>query len=173
VSFFGLFESCALALQDDDDAIRLMDGVRRWIGSGASATRSKQHVESRHAPTSKTSKREHIPDKNSTEYIATALLDPVVPLEEEQEYTDYVVHCQELVMAQPEYTERKDMAIYENAVMIASLGDEEALSTVHDRDLEIFGMYVDRSSPAVAVSFGDRELLPVSFHYEKWINGVF
>ena len=111
-------------------------------------------------------------EKNSTEYIATALLDPIVPPEEEQEYTDYVEHCQEFVMAQPEYTERKDMAIYENAVMISSLGDEEEVITVHDRDLEIFEMYVDRCSPAVAEGFRDRELLPVSFHYEKWIVGV-
>ncbi|KAI0691187.1 polyphosphoinositide phosphatase [Cytidiella melzeri] len=151
---------------------RLMDGVRRWIGSGSSS-RNKQHVESRHAPASKTLKHEHRPDKNSTEYIATASLDPVVPPEEEQEYTDYVEHCQEIVMAQPDYTERKDMNIYENAVMISSLGDEEDVIVVIDRDLDVYEMYVDRGSPAVAEGFGDREFLPVSFHYEKWLNGVF
>ncbi|KAI0086625.1 SacI homology domain-containing protein [Irpex rosettiformis] len=151
---------------------KLMDGVRRWMTSGSPSNRKKQHVESRHAPASKTSLLEHRPDKNSTEYIAISLLDPVVPPEEEQEYTYYVEHCQELVMAQPDYTVRKDMVIYENAVAVADIGDEDELITAQDRDLEIFEMYVDRSSPAVAMGFGDRELLPVSFHYEKWINGV-
>lgn len=149
-----------------------MDGVRRWIASGSPSSRNKQHVESRNAPASKTFKMEHRPDKNSTGYIATALLDPVVPPEEEKEYTDYVEHCQELVMAQPDYTVHKDMVIYETAVAITDMGDEDEVITVQDRDLEIFEMYVDRSSPAVAEGFRDRELLPVSFHYEKWINGV-
>lgn len=149
-----------------------MDGVRRWIGSGSPSSRNKQHTESRHSPKSRTFKLEHRPDKTSTQYIATALLDPAVPPEEEQEYTDYVEHCQELVMARPDYTERKDMNIYENAVMIASLGDEEDVILVQERDFEIFELYIDRGSPAVAEGFGEKELLPVSFYYDKWINGV-
>ncbi|KAI0340121.1 hypothetical protein BDW22DRAFT_1379536 [Trametopsis cervina] len=150
---------------------KLMDGVRRWITSGSPSRRNNTHVESRHTPASKTSKLEHRPDKNSTEYIATALLDPVVPPEEEQEYTDYVEHCQEILMALPDYTERKDMHIYENAVALASFGEEDVIVT-QERDFDIFDMYAERGSPSVAEAMGEKELLPVSFHYEKWLNGV-
>lgn len=150
---------------------RLMDGVRRWIGSGGASTRASPHVESRNVPASKALKMESRPDKMSTEYIATALLNPVVPSEEQQEYTDYVDQCQEMLKLPPDYAERKDMKVYENTVSLASLGDEEAV-VVQERDLDAYTMYVEKASPFVAEAVGSNQHLPVSFHYEKWIMGT-
>ena len=82
-----------------------MDGVRRWITSGSPTTRKSAHVEPWHAPASKASKQEVKVDRNSTGYIAAALLDPVVPEEEELEYGAYVEQCDELSRAPPELAE--------------------------------------------------------------------
>lgn len=151
--------------------LRLMDGVRRWIGSGALSSRASPHVESRNVPASKSSKLESRPDKMSTEYIATALLNPVVPPEEEQEYTVYVDQCQELLRSPPDFVERKDMKVYENAISLANLGDEEAI-TIQERDFDVYASYVEKGSPFVAEAIGSKELLPITFNYEKWVTGV-
>lgn len=140
--------------------------------SGSPSSRNKPQIESRNAPSSNAAKLEHRSEKLTTEDVATALLNPVVPPGEKQEYTYYVEHCQELVMAQPDYTVRNDMIIYENVVAIADMGDEDEVITLQDPDLKVFEMYVDRSSPAVAEGFADRDLLPISFYYEKWINCI-
>lgn len=119
----------------------------------------------------KASKLESRPDKMSTEYIANALLNPVVPAEEEQEYTDYVVQCQEMLRTPPDYADRKDIKVYENAISLAALGDEEDI-VVHDRDFDAFEVYVEKASPFVAEAAGSKEHLPITFNYEKWVAGV-
>ena len=148
-----------------------MEGVRRWIGSSSPTSRNIPHIESRNVPTSKTSKLEHRPDKMSTQYIATALLDPVVPEEELQEYSDDVEQCQEMLRAPPDYAERKDMKVYENTISLASFGDEEIIF-VHERDLDNYATYAEKSSPYVAEAAGNKEKLPITFNYEKWLIGV-
>ena len=149
---------------------RIMDGVRRWIRSGSPLRRASVRVESRSDTSSKASKLDSRPDKTSTEYIATALLNPVVPTEEKQEYKDYIDQCQEILDVTADFAERKDQQVYESAIALATLeGDEESLPP--EKDLETFYVYVDKASPQVAESAGNKELLPITFSYEKWISG--
>lgn len=67
-----------------------MDGVRKWIGSGSSASRRKARIESRQNMRSKSLKREDSSkDPKSTEEMAHRNLNPVVPENEEAEYLGY------------------------------------------------------------------------------------
>ncbi|THG95141.1 hypothetical protein EW026_g6457 [Hermanssonia centrifuga] len=148
---------------------RLMDGVRRWIRAGSPSKRNSVRAESRHEAGLKSSKSDQRPDKTSTEYIASALLDPVVPLEEEHEYKDYIDQCQDMLNAPPDYAERKDQKVYINAVALSALDDDDPWA-VPDKELELFGVYMKKGSPYTAESAGSRENLPVTFNYEKWIT---
>lgn len=149
-----------------------MDGVRRWITSGSPSTRKSAHIEHGHAPTSKASKHEIKVDKNSTEYIAVALLDPVVPEGEELEYNAYVEQCDELSRAPPELAGRKDQKVYEGAVILSSLGDESS-ELIKEKDNELYRVYVEKGRPYTADVVDGKETLPVVSDYEKWvITGV-
>ena len=147
-----------------------MDGVRRWIRSGSPLRRASIRVEARNEASAKTSKLDHRPDKTSTEYIATALLSPVVPAEEKQEYTEYIDQCREMLGTIPDYAERKDQQVYESAVAMATMGDDDML-VPPDKDIDSFYSFVDKASPLIAESTGSRENLPITFNYEKWIAG--
>ena len=103
--------------------------------------------------------------------MARASYNPVVSPEEKQEYTAYVEQCQEMLRTPPDYTEMKDMEVYENAVSLFGLGDDD-IAVVSDRDFELYGAYVEKSSPQVAEASVSKEKLPVTFNYEKWIAGL-
>ncbi|KAJ3557105.1 hypothetical protein NM688_g1653 [Phlebia brevispora] len=149
---------------------RLMDGVRRWIRAGSPLRRPNVRIESRHEASLKASKLDHRPDKTSTEYIATALLNPVVPPEEKQEYKEYIDQCREMLDTLPEYAERKDQQVYENAVALATLGDDNTW-VPPEKDVDTFYTFVEKGTPLVAESAGNKEVLSITFNYEKWIAG--
>lgn len=148
-----------------------MDGVRRWITSGSPTNRKSAHVEAWHVPPSKTSITELKPDKNSTEYIAVALLDPSVPPGEETEYGVYIAQCYELSRAPQEYAARKDQRTYEGAVSLASSGGSDT-ATVRDKDVETYVSHVEKGRPFTSDFVGEKERLPIQFDYEKWLGGV-
>ena len=143
-----------------------MDGVRRWITSGSPTTRKSAHVEPWHAPASKASKQEIKIDKSSTEHLAAALLDPVVPEEEELEYNAYVEHSR----APPELPGRKDQRMYESTVLLSVLGRDENIAAVREKDLEIYGTYVEKGRPYEAEVVNEKETLPIVFDYGKWLT---
>lgn len=69
---------------------RVVQGVRRWIGSTPEPNQKKARAKSVSRPEPKTPTVEPL-DKHSTEAVATALLDPYVSEEEEAEYQELVV----------------------------------------------------------------------------------
>lgn len=149
---------------------RLMDGVRRWMTSGSPTNRKSAHVEAWEAPQSSASNTELRLDRKSTECIATTLLDPTVPLEEEAEYGAYVAQCEELSRAPPESAARADQRTYEGAVSLASCGTDAA--AVKDKDVTLYAAYVDKGRPLSTDFAAGRERLSTSFDYEKWLVGV-
>lgn len=149
---------------------RLMDGVRRWITSGSPTARKSPHVEPWHAPASKASNQEIKVDKSSSEHIAAALLDPAVPLDEEREYGAYVEQCDELSRAPPNLAGRKDQRIYESTVLLSALGGDESLGDVKEKDLEVYGTYIEKGKPYTAEVVNEKETMPIVFDYGKWLT---
>lgn len=149
-----------------------MDGMRRYFRSGSSSPlrRASVRAESRSEVSSKTSKIESRPDKTSTEYVATALLNPVVPPEEKQEYKEYVDQCAEMLDAPPDYTERKDQKVYENAIAMSTSGDDD-FWLPPEKDLDTLYAFVEKASPLVSETIGSKDNLPITFNYEKWTSG--
>ena len=70
----------------------------------------------------------------------------------------------------PDYAERKDQQVYENAVAMATMGDDDMLVPL-DKDIDAFYTFVDKASPSIAEYAGSKENLPITFNYEKWIEG--
>jgi len=68
----------------------VVQGVRRWIGSTSQTHQKKARGKSVSRPEDKAITSDPIPDKHSTEAVATALLDPYVSEEEEAEYQGWV-----------------------------------------------------------------------------------
>lgn len=69
------------------DTWRLMDGVRRWIRSSPKGTRMSP-VDGPTRPRSRFVATPVETDPNSTEAIATQLMDPIVAPKEEDEYQE-------------------------------------------------------------------------------------
>lgn len=136
--------------------------------SGSPTNLEDENDEAWHGPTLKASKHEIRIDKSSTEYIAAALLDPIVPEDEQDEYRVYVEQCHELATAPPEYAGRKDQKVYEASVALAYHG-EAALEDIKLKDRELYGAYVEKGRPFTAEVVGYRENLPITFDYEKWL----
>ncbi|THH30440.1 hypothetical protein EUX98_g3744 [Antrodiella citrinella] len=146
---------------------RLMDGVRRWIGSSPASNRHSKRTESRQDPESGTSEAEHDPVyQYSTEVIATRLMDPIVTPDERAEYQEYIDQCMELLDAPPNGAERKDRKVY-GAAIATGLGEGGITMDpeVVDKD---FVTFVERPLDAT----GRRDNLPITFNYEKWIAGI-
>ena len=129
---------------------------------------------------------EHTLDRYSTEALAKQLLDPVVSEVEEVEYqgsvffpsesflyayssrlSRYIDQCQELLDAPATLGERKALEVYALAVQTAR-GD------THDywpEDIpKEFLSYIERSSTQY-LDGSKKEVLPVSFDYDRWLSG--
>ncbi|KAH8107843.1 polyphosphoinositide phosphatase [Cristinia sonorae] len=146
---------------------RLMDGVRRWIGSSPANNRHSKRTESRQDPESGPDEREYDPVyQYSTEFIARRLMDPIVTPEEEAEYQEYIDQCMDLLDAPPNGAERKDRKVYGAAIATGmGEGDIEMTPEVLDKD---FVIYLERPMDAS----GRRDNLPITFNYEKWLTGI-
>lgn len=67
---------------------RLMDGVRRWIGSSPANKRHSKRAEMRQDPESPDEQEYDPVYQYSTEFIAGRLMDPIVTPEEKAEYQE-------------------------------------------------------------------------------------
>lgn len=105
--------------------------------------------------------------KNSKEYVAVALLDSVVPDEEELEYNACVEQCDELSRAPPKLARRKDQKVYEDTVVLSSL-DDDSPELIKEKDNELYRAYVDKGRLYAAGVVGGKETLPIVSDYEKW-----
>ncbi|KAI0785573.1 polyphosphoinositide phosphatase [Abortiporus biennis] len=155
---------------------RLMDGVRRWMGSNPSSSRHKNRgVESFQDSKSKASKLDNELDPYSTASIALQLLDPTVSKKEESEYQEYIDQCLELLYTPPDYADPKDMRIYDSVIHKSSIGyqdhEVDEVLEVSEKDVNSYVSYVDKASPRIAESAGYRDYLPITFNYEKFIAG--
>lgn len=113
------------------------------------------------------SREQHL-DKNSTAAVAESALDPKVSEEEETEYQGYIDQCQELLDAPSTYGERKDLEIYSSAVQI---GKGDGLDLWPEEIPREFITYINRQSAGYADN-RNKEAFPVSFNYERWLDGL-
>ena len=150
-----------------------MDGVRRWIRASSPMRRSSVRIESRASPTSSSNKLDPRPDRSSTAYLAGALLDPVVPAEEKQEYKDYIDQGQEMLDLPPDWAEPKDQLVYEHAIALAAAGEEDADERwiPPEKDVDVFCAFVEKGSPLVVETEGSQQFLPITFDYGRWTAG--
>ncbi|KAI0920428.1 hypothetical protein AcV5_010162 [Taiwanofungus camphoratus] len=144
---------------------RLMDGVRRWIGSNPAPGSRISHADRVSNPRSKLQGISVELDPNSTEAIATQLLDPTVS--EEAEYEEYVDQYEELLVASDHWLARDDLEKYQHAFGIA----QGELAYLHDAKEESFAPYVESANPQ-GLDGAPRDFLPIKFDYEKWLTGV-
>lgn len=158
-----------------------MEGVRRWMGTHPITSPQKTHGK----PISRVEVKkvcvEHESNLHSTEAIAWQLLDPTVSEEEEEEYQGYACYisanvkcglseiicryidqCQELTEAS---VERKDLAVYLTAVRIAT-GEADGIAD------DTYLAYVQRGTSRYLDVTTRTDALPVTFNYERWINGL-
>ena len=71
--------------------------------------------------------------------------------------------------APPELAGRKDQRMYEGTVLLSALGGDEGLAEVREKDVEVYGTYVEKGQPYVAEVVNEKETLPIVFDYEKWL----
>ena len=152
---------------------RLMDGVRRWIRSGSPLRHASIRAEPHADPNASSDSDAERVDKTSTEYIAAALLNPVVTAKEKKEYWDYVTQCEEMLDSQDmDCVEAKDQQLYANVVAVAAMGpveeDAQVWPTPTEKDIDIYYGYVEKANPFDDEVVGGKEFLPVAFNYEKW-----
>jgi len=145
---------------------RLMDGVRRWMRSSSVPGSRISHVDRATRPRSRHVGNTVELDHNSTEVIATQLMDPTVAPKEEIEYQDYVDQYEDLLVTSDDGVAREDMEKYRSGVWIA----QGELSFLQDVREDIFAAYVGNVTPQTMD--GLRDPLPVKYDYEKWIGGV-
>ncbi|KAJ2920989.1 hypothetical protein H1R20_g16104, partial [Candolleomyces eurysporus] len=148
----------------NDPQSRVVQGVRRWIGSQVSSGNKKTSGKSASRPDPKKPQVSAV-DERSTQYLATRLLSPSVSEMEEAEYQGYIDQCQEMLDAPLTIGERKDLEIYAMAV-------EGGLGIAPDWPDKVpieFVTYVDRG---LTVHLDNKDPIPVTFNYEKWLGGV-
>ncbi|KAI0071223.1 hypothetical protein K474DRAFT_1712651 [Panus rudis PR-1116 ss-1] len=150
-------------------APKLMDGVRRWIGT--STTRHRHRIEQRQDPKDKarTKKTVEVND-HSTETIATQRLNPVVSEKEEAEYGEYIKQTTSILDTSLDSAEPLDKRLYHAAIAKAAGKEESFVQTeYYEKDLETFDAFVAKASPKLAESAAWRDSLPITFNYEKWL----
>ncbi|PPQ98648.1 hypothetical protein CVT24_004146 [Panaeolus cyanescens] len=163
--------------REGDPHSRVVQGVRRWIGSQPSRNRAhlRHHQESRGQAVRVKKDKPKTPtegttlDRNSSEQVARALLDPTVSADEEAEYQGYIDQYQDLLEA-PSTLERKDLEVYNNAIQTAKGAGLLEVWTddpedVYSRDLVA---YVEKSSTRYLDGV-EKEAFPVTFNYERWL----
>lgn len=142
---------------------RLMDGVRRWMGTSNRQRRVTIRKDTHTDAHSKESGPEKNLDPHSTASVALSLLDPTVSADEEAEYEEYIEIEQSLP---PDFVERKDRKVYENTVLLA-LGEDVTTTEVSEKD---FLAYCDRANPGITEAPISKDVLPITFNYDKWIT---
>ncbi|CAL1708203.1 unnamed protein product [Somion occarium] len=151
---------------------RLMDGVRRWIGS-STVVRHHPRVELRQDK-KQAARSKEVPERpkdiHSTEYVATQLLNPDVSKKERAEYEEYINQTIALLSMAHEHAEPGDEKVYETSVRVAR-GEEVRLSNETDKDLATYTAFIERGSPDIAVDAFAKGRFPITFNYEKWISG--
>ncbi|KDQ54485.1 hypothetical protein JAAARDRAFT_38159 [Jaapia argillacea MUCL 33604] len=143
---------------------RLMDGVRRWMGTEVSSGSRKSHGSASTPHQSQTSRNEPQIDSYSTEALAKQLLEPSVATEEEDEYRGYIDQCQDLLNMPStiaELAEQQDLQLYTLAVRIAS-GTSQYVGDSSD---DAFVAYVDRGSTRFAEA-----TRVTNYNYDKWLE---
>jgi len=145
---------------------RLMEGVRRWMGSQPTSSPQKTHgkPDSRADVTKALAEPEF--NAHSTAVIARQLLDPAVSEEEEDEYRGYIDQCQELIEAA---VDRKDRMVYQAAARTATGETAAWQDEIVD---EVFLNYVERGTAQYLDGAGRKDALPVAFNYDRWIGGL-
>lgn len=78
----------------------------------------------------------------------------------------YIDQCEELLNAQTLRTERKDLGVYQTAI---DTSNGVGLDWCREEVVESYMTYVGKRYVHEAATA--RELLPVTYNYEKWISG--
>ncbi|EIN05856.1 polyphosphoinositide phosphatase [Punctularia strigosozonata HHB-11173 SS5] len=137
---------------------RLMQGVRRWMGSQNNSHALKGSSKAIVETDTSRSRPEAITDPRSTEDLAVALLNPTVPDDEEAEYEVYIGQYAKMLDGPDTLPERKDMLIYQKALR-AGIGE------IPDADLDKLDPKV---GSFVAVKDTRGESVRPTFPYDKW-----
>jgi hypothetical protein len=77
----------------------------------------------------------------------------------------YIDQCQELLDA-PRRAERKDLDIYQGAVRTAT---GETADWPDEYPDEVFMIYVEQGTSRYLDGAEHREVLPITFNYERWV----
>ncbi|KAF9451310.1 hypothetical protein P691DRAFT_808062 [Macrolepiota fuliginosa MF-IS2] len=143
----------------------VVQGVRQWIRSSPTLEKQKKHQNKAHTGT-EVVKTQVIAnqDRNPTELLALKLLEPFVSEDEQDEYQGYIDQCQEFLNAPAMRSERKDLSVYQAAIDSShGLG----LDWCKEETVEGYVSYLSKTHVHEAL----KELLPITYNYEKWLSG--
>jgi len=143
----------------------VVQGVRQWIRSSPTSERKKKH-QSKMQTEAEAVKAQVVTDqdKNPTELLALQLLEPSVSEDEQDEYQGYIDQCQEFLNASAMRSERKDLGVYQAAIDTSTgIG----LDWCKEETVENYVAYVGKKHVLEAT----KELLPITYKYEKWLSG--
>ncbi|KAH9477025.1 Polyphosphoinositide phosphatase [Psilocybe cubensis] len=150
-----------------DPSSRVVQGVRRWIGShhpSREILRAGKPIVRQEAK--RPPPKPQVQDNKSTEALALASLDPAVPEKEEKEYTKYIVQIEDTPGMIP-YNGLSDLKHYVEVVQIAR-GQLDYYPD--DETCDHYSKYVERNSTRYPGGKG-REAFHVSFNYGRWLDG--
>ncbi|TDL16362.1 hypothetical protein BD410DRAFT_816753 [Rickenella mellea] len=148
---------------------RLMEEVRKWMGSQPASSRQSNAKHTRRPEADvPTDKPEQI-DYNSSNYIAKQLMNPTVPEKEEAEYQGYIDQFQSLQDSPSSIADRKDIEVYQNAVR-TGIGDRPHWQDEVIMPDDTFIAYVEKASPNYYDNAARRDAA-LGTYYEKWVGG--
>jgi hypothetical protein len=154
---------------------RLMDGVRRWMGSYPPSVADTVSDEAEHNQVLEPRPELKLPDPNTIEGLVWRLLSPSVSEEEEDEYEEYVEQYQTLLTSSGETAERKDLDLYliSSRIPLGELPDSLELDLVPP----VYQNYVEayQSEPPAPLPRMDANGYPTGappFSYEKWVGST-
>ncbi|KXN84893.1 Polyphosphoinositide phosphatase [Leucoagaricus sp. SymC.cos] len=139
-------------------------GVRQWIRSGPPTQRQKRHqIQTQTEAEAVKAQLTPHQEKNATELLALQLLEPFVSEDEQDEYQGYIDQCEEFLNAQTLRSERKDLSVYQAAI---DASNGIGLEWCKEETVESFVTYVGKTHVYEAT----KELLPITYNYEKWLS---
>ncbi|KAF8950040.1 SacI homology domain-containing protein [Flammula alnicola] len=141
-------------------------GRSRWITSRPSSRQEKARGKSTPKPEAQKPASELPLDRQHSDVVAIAMLNPKVSEKEELEYQGYIDQCQVLLDAPTTLGERKNLEVYALAVQTAK---GEGLDHWREEVPKEFPPYVERSSTRYLDDVKN-EAFPVSFRYDIWLG---
>ncbi|KAG8751052.1 phosphatidylinositol-3,5-bisphosphate 5-phosphatase [Ceratobasidium sp. 428] len=120
---------------------KLMQGVRRWMGSSQGSSKRKQNIVTTPPQITSTESSRKVVDPSSVEAIVARSLSPTVPKEEEKEYQRYIMQHSDLMdtTGSLEQIDQEDYDLYCEGVQILQ-GDLSELE-VPEKCLKLYKSY--------------------------------